>query len=72
MPALRKKALSLYLRTGCLRQLALNLYSDPERRERGMPPRQTARAGLGLVGEAGYEWQDEKVGELAQVPQFVR
>lgn len=64
MPSLKKKALSLYLRTGCLRQLVLNLYSDPERRERGMPPRQTARAGLGLVGQAGYEWQDEKVSEL--------
>ena len=64
MPSLKKKALSLYLRTGCLRQLVLNLYSDPERRECGMPPRQTARAGLGLVGQAGYAWQDEKVSEL--------
>ncbi|MFB3132424.1 MAG: hypothetical protein ACE10K_07880, partial [Rhodothermales bacterium] len=64
MPSLKKKALSLYLRTGCLRQLVLNLYNDPERRECGMPPRQTARAGLGLVGQAGYEWQDEKVSEL--------
>jgi DNA replication ATP-dependent helicase Dna2 len=32
-----------------------------------MPPRQTARAGLGLVGAAGYEWQDEKVSELDRV-----
>ena len=67
MPSLKKKALSLYLRTGCYRQLSLNLHSDPERRERGMPPRQTARAGLGLVGAAGYEWQDEKVSELDSV-----
>jgi len=64
MPSLKKKALSLYLRTNCYRQLSLNLRSDPERKEQGMPPRQTARAGLGLVGAAGYEWQDEKVGEL--------
>ena len=67
MPSLKKKALSLYLRTNCHRQLSLNLRSDPERRERGMPPRQTARAGLGLVGAAGYEWQDEKVSELDRV-----
>jgi DNA replication ATP-dependent helicase Dna2 len=64
MPSLKKKALSLYLRTGCLRQLALNLYSDPERDRLGMPDRQKARAGLGLVGQAGYQWQDEKVSEL--------
>lgn len=64
MPSLKKKVLSLYLRTGCLRQLALNLYSDPELRGRGMPPRQTARPGLGLVGQAGYQWQDEKVSDL--------
>lgn len=64
MPSLKKKALSLYLRTNCHRQLSLNLRGDPERRERGMPPRQTARAGLGLVGAAGYEWQDLKVSEL--------
>jgi hypothetical protein len=67
MPALKKKALSLYLRTGCRRQLVLNLYGDKERREREMPPRQMARAGLGLVGGAGYEWQDAKVSELGQV-----
>ena len=67
MPALQKKVLSLYLRTGCRRQLALNLYSDAERRANGMPERQQARAGLGLVGRLGYEWQDEKVSELADV-----
>lgn len=67
MPSLKKKVLSLYLRTGCQRQLALNLYGDKERSEMGMPPRQTARAGLGLVGKAGYEWQDTKVSELASV-----
>lgn len=32
-----------------------------------MPPRQQARAALGLVGRAGYEWQDEKVSELDRV-----
>jgi DNA replication ATP-dependent helicase Dna2 len=67
MPSLKKKALSLYLRSLCQRQLALNLYGDKEKRDLGMPPRQTARAGLGLVGQAGYEWQDEKVSELEAV-----
>lgn len=67
MPSLKKKVLSLFLRTGCYRQLSLNLRSDPERNKQGMPPRQTARAGLGLVGAAGYKWQDEKVSELDRV-----
>ena len=67
MPSLKKKALSLYFRNGCQRQLALNLYSDKEREVGGMPERQKARAGLGLAGAAGYEWQDEKVSELADV-----
>jgi DNA replication ATP-dependent helicase Dna2 len=67
MPSLKKKALSLYFRSGCQRQLALNLYSDKEREAGGMPERQKARAGLGLAGAAGYEWQDEKVSELADV-----
>jgi hypothetical protein len=40
MPSFKKKALSIYLRTGCLRQLALNLFNDAERRALGMPPRQ--------------------------------
>lgn len=67
MPSLKKKALSLYLRNGCQRQLVLNLYSDKERRANGMPERQQARAGLGLTGAMGYEWQDEKVSELGDV-----
>jgi hypothetical protein len=67
VPSLKKKALSLFLRTGCYRQLSLNLHSDPERESAGMPPRQTARAGLGLVGAAGFEWQDAKVSELDRV-----
>ena len=64
MPSLKKKAISLYLRTGCQKQLLLNLYGDKERRELGMPPRQTARAGAGYAGQLGYDWQDKKVSEL--------
>lgn len=67
MPSFTKKALSLYLRNGCQRQLLLNLYSDKERKVNGMPKRQQARAGLGLTGAIGYEWQDEKVSELDAV-----
>ena len=67
MPSLKKKAISLYLRTGCQRQLLLNLYGDAERRDLGMPPRQTARAGAGYAGQLGYDWQDQKVSELDAV-----
>ena len=64
MPSLKKKTLSLYLRSGCERQLALNLYNDNDRAARGMPPRQKSRAGLGRVGRAGHEYQNEKVAQL--------
>lgn len=67
MPSLKKKVLSLYFRTQCERQLHLHLYSDAERAALGMPPRQQARSGLGLVGRAGYDWQELKVGELRTV-----
>ena len=67
MPKLQKKVLAQYIRTGCQRQLVLNLYNDAERKQRGMPPRQTERAGIGYAGEFGYEWQDKKVSELDQV-----
>lgn len=67
MPSLKKKSLSLYLRTGCQRQLALNVFGGKEGKALQMPPPQKARAGLGLVGKAGYEWQDEKISELASV-----
>jgi DNA replication ATP-dependent helicase Dna2 len=67
MPAFSKKVLSLFLRTRCQKQLHLYLYKDKERKELGMPPRQTIRAGLGSAGKAGYEWQDKKVGELKDV-----
>jgi DNA replication ATP-dependent helicase Dna2 len=67
MPSLSKKSLSLFLRIGCERQFVLSLYSPDELKLQGMPPRQTGRAGLGLVGQAGYDWQDEKVSELKTV-----
>jgi DNA replication ATP-dependent helicase Dna2 len=70
MPSLSKKSLSLFLRIGCERQFVLSLYSNTELKSHeidGMPPRQTGRAGLGIVGLSGYEWQDEKVSELRDV-----
>lgn len=67
MPSFKKKALSLFMRSGCQRQLRLYLYSDEERKNLGLPPRQKSRAGLGLAGQLGYEWQEEKVSELAEV-----
>jgi len=62
-----KRALSLYVRTGCDRQFHFYLYDDQEREQVGMPPRQEARAQLGLIGRAGYDWQDEKVSEISEV-----
>lgn len=64
MPHLSKKALSVFLRNGCERQLRLLLYTNAERTRHSMPPNQIARAGLGRVGQAGDEWQAEKVNEL--------
>lgn len=67
MPKFSKKSLSLFLRNGCEKQFVLSLYTNTERESRGMPPAQANRSGLGLVGEAGYKWQDEKVSELKDV-----
>lgn len=67
MPSLSKKVLTLYIRNGCERQFILSMYGDPERDKYGLPPRQKSRAGLGLVGKAGYNWQDEKVSELKEI-----
>src|ERR1044072_5053551 len=67
MPALGKKSLSLFLRIGCERQFVLSLYTNKELTQNGMPPKQTGRAGLGLTGQAGYDYQAEKVSELKAV-----
>ncbi len=67
MPKFSKKSLSLFLRNGCEKQFILSLYNDTERKTHNLPPRQTTRAALGLVGEAGYAWQDEKISELKDV-----
>jgi hypothetical protein len=68
-PVLRlsKRALSLFFRVGCERQFVLYLYNDLAREWNGMPPRQDGRAGLGLVGRAGYEHQDERVREIRAI-----
>ena len=63
-PRLTKRALSLFFRVGCPRQLLLYLYGDAARAQLGMPPRQGGRAGLGLVGRHGYQHQAAKVREL--------
>lgn len=64
MPSFKKRALSLYLRNQCERQFVLYLYNDEEREQYEMPSRDQNRAVLGLVGQAGYEWQNKKVREL--------
>ena len=67
MPALSKKSLSLFLRNKCERQFVFSLYDDIERKQYDLPPRQKIRAGLGIVGQIGYEWQDAKIKELGNV-----
>lgn len=67
MPKFSKKSLSLFLRNGCEKQFVLSLYNKTEREFHKLPPAQANRSGLGLVGEAGYLWQEEKVSELKDV-----
>jgi len=71
MPQISKKVLSQYIRTGCLRQLALDLFPDtreqqPERDLRSMPHRQSPRPGLRNIQAAGDEWAEEKMDDLTQ------
>ena len=67
MPVFQKKILSAYIRNGCKRRLRLSMYTDRERIDNGMPETQKARAGVGMAGQLGYDWQEEKVGELVDV-----
>lgn len=71
MPYLTKKALALFIRTNCKRQLRLNLSPDSgvyrqERQAQGMPPKQPPRPGLQQVEAAGDTWQAEKLHDLEQ------
>ena len=67
MPKLSKKSLSLFLRNNCERQFILSLYDDKERKEFSLPPRDQNRFALGIAGQAGYDWQAEKLNELQKV-----
>lgn len=68
MPVFQKKVLSAYIRNGCKRRLRLSMYpTDRERVANGMPETQKVRAGVGIAGQLGYEWQEEKVAELVDV-----
>jgi hypothetical protein len=71
MPQMSKQALSQFIRTGCQRQLALNLYPDnptfrPERQALNMPYPQSPRPGLRQIQAAGDEWAAEKLHDLTQ------
>jgi DNA replication ATP-dependent helicase Dna2 len=71
MPQLGKQALSQFIRSGCQRQLALNLYPDnvaflPERQALNMPYPQSPRPGLRQIQAAGDEWAAEKLHDLTQ------
>lgn len=71
MPQIGKQALGQFIRTNCLRQLALNLYPDnrtfqPDRQRLGMPYPQSPRPGLRQIQRAGEEWQEEKLDDLTK------
>ena len=71
MPQVSKQALGQFIRTNCLRQLALNLYPDnqtyrPDRDTLGMPYPQSPRPGLRQIQQAGEEWEAEKLDDLTQ------
>jgi DNA replication ATP-dependent helicase Dna2 len=71
MPQMSKQVLSQYIRTGCERQLALNLRPDnqafaAERQALGMPYPQSPRPGLRQIQLEGEEWQAEKLHDLTQ------
>lgn len=68
MPVFKKKVLSAFIRNGCKRRLRLSLYAnDADRSANGMPPTQKLRAGIGIAGQLGYEWQEEKIKDLVEV-----
>ncbi|GIW39264.1 MAG: hypothetical protein KatS3mg075_745 [Meiothermus sp.] len=64
MPELKKKSISLYLKTDCERRFRLSMYGDADLKKHSLPPRQTARAGLTYLSMAGDTWQDLKVSEV--------
>ena len=71
MPQISKYALSQFIRTQCMRQLALNLYPDtkkfdPDRQAQRMPYPQSPRPGLVHIQTLGKNWQAEKLEDLTQ------
>ena len=63
MPKLSKSVVSMYMRTGCERQLGLRLYDADERERHGMPE-SLLDVGLSAVKQAGIGWQSEREEEL--------
>src|SRR5689334_3472549 len=71
MPYLRKQTISSYLRSECQRRLRLDLSPDnqkyqSERQALGMPPRLVSRPGIQLLRDAGADWEEAKLDDLAQ------
>lgn len=70
MPYLKKQCLAQYIRTGCLRQLRLNLTPPErcaaERAAQAMPDEQPPRPGLEYLRLQGEDWQAEKLADLTE------
>lgn len=65
MPRFGKNVLSQYLRTKCDKQLRLSIYDPPELAKMGWPVPLTARPAVQILRDAGVEWEQAKMGDLA-------
>ncbi len=65
MPHLSKRAISMYFKSGCKRQLRLNLANTAqERTVLNMPDRAITRFGFEILTQQGEEWEADKVSDL--------
>jgi hypothetical protein len=61
---LSKSTLSMYLRTACDRELYLSLHTDTELEKAGLPEALKARPGIGVLRDAGIEFEELRNGQL--------
>ena len=61
---LSKSKLSMFLRTGCDRELYLSLHTDGVLANTGLPVPLRARPGIGVLKQAGNDFEDAKNAEI--------
>lgn len=62
-----KGTLSMFLRTKCERALYLSLHKDSELAANSMPERLVARPGIGMLKDAGIEFESERNNQLIKI-----